>query len=922
MQKNKNFKILFSIIFLIFMSLVFGDNIFACPDYQVSTRTCWCSGCNTYYAWCRHTSSDALGNCLYTPDPLSKQVAGTLNGGTSNCENAWATWFPSCGGGGGGGGCSFESCTDCTLPTCSAANGGNPDYTTNKPVDAEGNTIASPLAACIGNSISCNGKDNCGDSCNPQGPYACYLPETNLNTIPTPAWNRLKIGVLTSPNLSTNSSSKTLVHYPLPGVTISSETQQIANPTGSRELRYNFLIDATAPAIAQTSNELLGKPLLANLTQGYEGSIRTNYQTLNKCNDSVRSGSTLTTYYKVNTLPVVTSLTISGESGDNITTRGCTATASYTGKEVNNPLIVTIKGTDANDTNSINGAYLWMVKEGTTIPAGYLDKRYSVGPGQTDTKPEIIGLFLAHSSTSDSVSIYKSINDNSTGTLSGWGRDTHDGTSGGIPNMDVMDRDSSNPANNKMLIQDFEILQHEVIGGEFTFKIKLPFPTDSLGPISGNYKFYAGMTDNLSYYSIPGAGTYVELRTNQLKTQPSWQWNFDFVKPRIDNFALDVANLEQRLVDLTWVNNALGGSPIIDTVFNLYINPASSYSVTRTSPPPSSSITPSIKPDSANNIGLISPVTSGWYSNSSLQSSTINIGENGEGSMNFYTTIYDSACNYYTTDSTQSLVYDLNKWVATKGGIFFSDDTVNYEPKPIEFYTLGTELVTTKVGTYPSVRVIPEPNSFINPTLVKSVSDINDNDVDPGARIDFLYQKLYENDLGEPSGLNCYNEKGCKKTLTTIGVDGANTNYQGKIIIFSDQDINVYPNIVAGDSQTDGLIIFSMKNINILGGNTSTASNLAVDTIDALLMAKGQIKITSGTSDPEVQQDRVEVNGSLIAFGANEVDPAILIERNLRLQNTNKPVLNVIYHPKYAKISELFFGTETAVFKQEVGFKF
>ncbi len=903
------------------MSLVFGDNTFACPDYQVSTRTCWCKNdCVTSYATCKYVTSDSQGNCIFTPSPSSLLVPGTLDGGTSYCRNAWATWNPDCSGGGGGG-CTPGTCSDCTLPSCPSVNGDNSDYTTTKPVDAEGTTIDSPLAACIGNSISCKGWNGCAN-CNPKGPYACYLPETNLNSIPTPAWNRLKIGVLTSPNLSTNSSSKTLVHYPLPGVTISSETQQIANPTGSRELRYNFLIDATAPAIAQTSNELLGKPLLANLTQGYEGSIRTNYQTLNKCNDSVRSGSTLTTYYKVNTLPVVTSLTISGESGDNITTRGCTATASYTGKEANNPLTITIKGTDANDTNSINGAYLWMVKEGTTIPAGYLDKRYSVGPGQTDTKPEIIGLFLAHSSTSDSVSIYKSINDNSTGTLSGWGRDTHDGTSGGIPNMDVMDRDPSNPANNKMLIQDFEILQHEVIGGEFTFKIKLPFPTDSLGPISGNYKFYAGMTDNLSYYSIPGAGTYVELRTNQLKTQPSWQWNFDFVKPRIDNFALDVANLEQRLVDLTWVNNALGGSPIIDTVFNLYINPASSYSVTRTSPPPSSSITPSIKPDSANNIGLISPVTSGWYSNSSLQSSTINIGENGEGSMNFYTTIYDSACNYYTTDSTQSLVYDLNKWVATKGGIFFSDDTVNYEPKPIEFYTLGTELVTTKVGTYPSVRVIPEPNSFINPTLVKSVSDINDNDVDPGARIDFLYQKLYENDLGEPSGLNCYNEKGCKKTLTTIGVDGANTNYQGKIIIFSDQDINVYPNIVAGDSQTDGLIIFSMKNINILGGNTSTASNLAVDTIDALLMAKGQIKITSGTSDPEVQQDRVEVNGSLIAFGANEVDPAILIERNLRLQNTNKPVLNVIYHPKYAKISELFFGTETAVFKQEVGFKF
>ncbi|HNW33048.1 MAG TPA: hypothetical protein PKL44_02300 [Candidatus Dojkabacteria bacterium] len=919
MQKNKNFKILFSIIFLIFMSLVFGDNIFACPDYQVSTRTCWCSGCNTYYAWCRHTSSDALGNCLYTPDPLSKQVAGTLNGGTSNCKNAWATWFPSCGGGGGGGGCSFESCTDCTLPTCSAANGGNPDYTTNKPVDAEGNTIASPLAACIGNSISCNGKDNCGDSCNPQGPYACYLPETNLNTIPTPAWNRLKIGVLTSPNLSTNSSSKTLVHYPLPGVTISSETQQIANPTGSRELRYNFLIDATAPAIAQTSNELLGKPLLANLTQGYEGSIRTNYQTLNKCNDSVRSGSTLTTYYKVNTLPVVTSLTISGESGDNITTRGCTATASYTGKEANNPLIITIKGTDANDTNSINGAYLWMVKEGTTIPAGYLDKRYSVGPGQTDTKPEIIGLFLAHSSTSDSVSIYKSINDNSTGTLSGWGRDTHDGTSGGIPNMDVMDRDPSNPANNKMLIQDFEILQHEVIGGEFTFKIKLPFPTDSLGPISGNYKFYAGMTDNLSYYSIPGAGTYVELRTNQLTTQPSWQWNFDFINPLINSYTLTVPDVNQREVDLSWVNDGTG-SNIKDTVVNVYINPDSEIQVKRLNP--LGGLINTIEKPGANAIGLITPpVVSGWYNNSSVQISNIDIGDNSSGIMSFFTTIYDQACNYYITNSDTTREYNLDKWIATKGGIFYSEDVISFVPKDIEPYNLGTELITT-------TKNYPQVNSFsdlMNPVIVRSIKD--SNDTNSSSRFDFLlgrYNKMVEESAFTPIGnLTCPAGEKCIFSTSSIGIDGVVTIYSGKIMVISDGDINIYPDIVATNPATDGLIVFSGGTIRIVGANRkSNDVSLRTDRIEAMMIAKNGITITKESLNPSDQQDRVEIQGSLIGFGADNTGTSVLVERNLGLQNINYPVLNVMYHPKYAKLSELFFGTDTTTYKQEVGFKF
>ncbi len=252
MRKSK--WVLFIICFFVFLGVskedAHADMVIGCPGYYQT---------DAYY---RHPITDILLRGCWAQCTEIPYTDPRLCNYSYNCADGY--YFPDqpvCGAGSGGpGGCTYESCTDCTLPTCAAANGGNLDYTTNKPVDAEGNTIASPLAACIGNSISCNGTDNCGDSCNPQGPYACYLPETNLNSIPTPAWNRLKIGVLTSPNLSTNSSSRTLVHYPLPGVTISSETQQIANPTGSRELRYNFILDSLTPGTTQTSNTLIGQP--------------------------------------------------------------------------------------------------------------------------------------------------------------------------------------------------------------------------------------------------------------------------------------------------------------------------------------------------------------------------------------------------------------------------------------------------------------------------------------------------------------------------------------------------------------------------------------------------------------------------------------------------------------------------------------
>lgn len=909
MQKNKNFKILFSIIFLIFMSLVFGDNTFACPDYQVSTTTCWCYGCNTYYAWCRHTSSDALGNCLYTPDPLSKQVAGTLNGGTSTCQNAWATWFPSCSGGGGGG-CSFESCTDCTLPTCSAANGGNPDYTTNKPVDAEGNTIASPLAACIGNSISCNGTDNCGDSCNPQGPYACYLPETNLNTIPTPAWNRLKIGVLTSPNLSTNSSSKTLVHYPLPGATISSETQQIANPTGSRELRYNFILDSVAPGTTQTSNTLIGQPNILSLIEGKEGSIKTTYQTLNKCDNNLRSGSSLTTYYKVNTLPRITSLTISGESGDQ-TYRGCSGTISFTGKEVNNPLIVTIKGTDADSTSSINGTYLWLVKNGTSFPSGYLDKRYAVGPGATATDPNIIGLFLTGG-------VYKSIN--SSGSLSGWGRDTHDGTSGGIPDPSVKD------SSGNIIIEKVEILTHEVIGSEYTMVVKLIFPDSAPeSQISGKYNMFAAMTDTLSYYDMgAGVGTFIELRSNALATNSSWNWNFDFVNPNITNFNAGFTAGQQRIVDLNWSVDGTG-SNIKNTIVNVYKTENPIYPIKRISPLPQTSIDIT-EPPSSEEIGIATPISSGWENGAPL-SSSFNINNNSSGTLTPYVTAYDQACNFSAAGgSVGNPSFDLNRWISTKGGILFSSGRISYMPKTnSNDWNTGTELIGIASGQHPGVQDFGEDK---NPVSVINIIDRNNQE--RTTRFGMLGEKLdkqiekHSNDgtFKTITAINqCNTEENCI-LMTESSLTIPATTYRGRILVLANNSVNLVPDIKANDQTKDGLIIFSSGKVSIDAENLrSTVGNLVYDEIDALVISNNQITIPTGTeATPGSQQDGVKIIGSLLSFG-NGSNPGVLLQRNLGLLNVTNPVLIVNYHPKYAKISEIFFGTETAIFKQEVGFK-
>ncbi len=362
------------------------------------------------------------------------------------------------------------------------------------------------------------------------------------------------------------------------------------------------------------------------------GSIKTTYQTLNKCDNNLRSGSSLTTYYKVNTYKI-TSLTISRESGDQMY-KLCWNCFFYR-KRGKQSIKGNNKRTDADSTSSINGTYLWLVKDRTSFPSGYLDKRYAVGPGATSTDPNIIGLFLTGG-------VYKSIN--SSGSLNGWGRDTHDGTSGGIPDPSVKD------SSGNIIIEKVEISTHEVIGSEYTMVVKLFFPdsADSAleSQISGKYNMFAAMTDTLSYYDMgAGVGTFIELRSNALATNPSWNWNFDFANPNITSFNAGFTAGQQRIVDLNWSVDGTG-SNVKNTIVNVYKTENPIYPIKRISPLPQTSIDIT-EPPSSEEIGIAAPISSGWENGAPL-SSSFNINNNSSGTLTPYVTAYDQACNFST----------------------------------------------------------------------------------------------------------------------------------------------------------------------------------------------------------------------------------------------------------------------------------
>ena len=144
------------------------------------------------------------------------------------------------------------------------------------------------------------------------------------------------------------------------------------------------------------------------------------------------------------------------------------------------------------------------------------------------------------------------------------------------------------------------------------------------------------------------------------------------------------------------------------------------------------------------------------------------------------------------------------------------------------------------------------------------------------------------------------------------------TTFNGKFLILTTKNINIEANLTPSPPDS-ALIILTSGKVNI-GKEKSGVTSFGTDTINAFIISLGGIDILSEIdTDPGIQQDQVVVNGGLI--GLSEAGNAINILRNLGLMNISQPTLIVNYEPRYAKISELFFGTDTRVYKQDVGFK-
>lgn len=322
----------------------------------------------------------------------------------------------------------------------------------------------------------------------------------------------------------------------------------------------------------------------------------------------------------------------------------------------------------------------------------------------------------------------------------------------------------------------------------------------------------------------------------------------------------------------------------------------------------------------------------------------IDIGENKEGSLIVYLTVFDKAGNMHI----RSFTFSLGDWIITHGGFAYSSNGRDYEMKAIaspeawnavpvlagmspSHADVSTELFGDNVGgTNPSAlntSVLLKSfhmRPFSMNTNIKSLYEelrkaYNDREIE--GKVDMtkaLPQVTSLNgSLRSIGGCNLSSKVCILKHSGDFQVGNiSNFVCDGWGVFFVDGDLTIHKEIRTANSNKDACIFVVSGNVNIKEGEkASTPGQLQYDQVRAYILADGHITI-----DPELglspKYDGLFVEGGLHSLGGLQMNRSLkLVDRNIY------PALVVKYHSKYSVLSNLVFGSQVDILKTELGFK-
>ena len=788
--------------------------------------------------------------------------------------------------------------------------------------------------------------------------------------------------------LSTDSSNPKVVKYPSgPNSNVRLSLPKISTPSTSRGVGYIFgAKDFNTESTNETVSFLPTSGILNVLREGSQGQVDGSYYTLNQCDDNRKVSEVLNTYYKVNNIPEPeevcewdpslapddpeckepddddqddddqddddsddddsdddTDDDDNGGGGDSSVDpfRGCKA-EKYTGRDVNNPLKIRLAAKDKDGNGEIRGAIAWFSKSGTTPNFSSIGTNYDKGTNENE-----IGIMIfKDGNTWDNPKVYAINNSN----LS-----SGDNTATWVGIGDKTVKNSLEEGIVKVTNIKVSANQEKVI-----FELELEFLTNSSGKqADGVYDFKGIVLDKHMILS--------DQRVDQAHMKTFFKWGIDLNDPVIETIKQVVLGPQRLSLDLVIDGTS---SFITDLVINGYKDSGKELQEILLEKP--TGYNPINPMDTIPSIDLIGHLT-GQYSGNSWHIPSINkliyssdgnvivnIGGNEEGSIVLYVTAFDQACNA----SIKGTTIDLRPWIATRGGVVYSQGSLGPEAKDLgeeasSYYKISNEQTTLKNYSLGQVlnelttgtELVSSRNVAIKKLLYSDALEavmanyIYDSNETKQYWFDHFKEKLEQRLLSQSFVDTLYQNSPSTDSLSLVGkvssycgekenclfysVDnitvGSGFKCDKKTLVMSEKDIIINPDVEApiGSYGIEGCIFLAKNKIIVKEGQYKSTNKVGYDYIDGFLMAMDQVVIEEADTGENIEiRDGLEVRGGIIGMGRDSFnDPSVLQKRKLRLFSYFNPTLVIVWDVRYAKLSEIFFGAEAAMYKQEVGFK-
>ena len=715
-------------------------------------------------------------------------------------------------------------------------------------------------------------------------------------------------------------------------------------------------------------------PLEGVLLQGAQGEVSGNYFTCNRCgcpgdgaaNARREDSDSITGYYLVNRNPILESLIFDADPEGE---KDCFADPNHTGTVSANKIDVTMIGIDEDNNDEIEGAILYFVKE-NRYSSLEENKRFVTNYDGTDK--DVVGIMLRRNG-------------------SDWQADPRlylarqDGNWAYIGNLTNVRYIEDSNGERIVTISSVDIQKDEIDAKErVTFKFTLEFHY----PLGGDYlndKYQVRGLVFDEYMTFKRDDENFERIDQTHGLVHSFNWTFDFNPPEMGNLSHSVFPPKRLQLDLSKIENENTGLLDRDTgikyvVLDAYREGAYTASDIILELPDYPGIPKEITPSSQGtnvpiaDIGRVG-VNHGWTFEIQEWPPTvqINIGDNEEGTIIFYSTAFDRSCNYVM--SSENL--DLRSWIATKGGVMYSG--TNFGPTAKDFSELSEQAKENVRQSYiinndttlrthnldeiinrmtTGTDILMSRSDFLNSIThgaavgaVRAIRMQNDNDT-KGYWFSFFKANLekqrellgdelmfvnYADNVLEDLSV-CSDSDTCAIYSTSDlilrkpeGQDAFVCNK--RTLIMSEGNITIDPNVETIEDEFVGCIFISNADIVIREGdyqslppinpdNINDSGKVGYDYIAGFLIAENQVRIEESDIDLLVK-DGLEIKGSMVGFGSNPSNGqrGILNNRTLRLHNHTNPVVVMSWDVRYGKMSEYFFGRVVNLYKQEVGFK-